>query len=128
MTTNGDTTTIFPFTASLSDGNGFVFSWSAGPHLLSGAPYVFDSADNINIFTEEVPAGWVLTKVECVGTISVDPVSTFTYITGGVIIHYVAGDGVTCTFTNSPIRSAVGGVVIPANNACMVAPWLLSSA
>jgi len=114
VTTNDDTTTVFPFLAS-----GPAFYLRGGEYMLSAQIPAGDYE-----FTEE-PAlsGWVLVKVECEGVIMVPNPSTFTYIPRGVIIHYVAEDTVTCTFTNSP-GSAVGGVVVSANIFALVAPWL----
>jgi len=73
--------------------------------------------------TERVPPGWVLT-VSCAGLNNLPPTSFFEYIPGGVIITITEVDGVDCTFTNSPIAPAVGGVVIPANTLSLVSPWL----
>jgi hypothetical protein len=117
-TTNGDTTTMFHLTIS-------------GPFSGSPAEWDIPSGDGgtitgpAGVYTviEEVPLGWVLT-VRCDGFISTYPWSTFEYITGGVIITYVAADIVGCKFINSPETPPVGGVVIPANTLALVAPWL----
>jgi len=110
VTTNGDTTTSFVFEAS----------WDPEHiQLKSGMNAVWFSpplASGVYTVKELGPAGWAL-RVGCVGA-----ESTFTYIPGGVRITYVAGDAVVCSFTNSP--APVGGVVIPANNFAIVAPWL----
>jgi hypothetical protein len=119
-TTNGDTTTIFHFIRTNPDGSVHPFDLTGGerdtsPGVVPPGVYKFMEVD--------VPPGWVLTSVYCEGFIMVPNPSTFTYISGGVIIGYVAEDSVTCVFTNSP-AAAVGGVVTPANNFAILAPWL----
>jgi hypothetical protein len=115
VTTNGDVTTIFEFSIS----NDIVLYFD----LIGGESQYVPLVSGAYTVKEVVPSGWVLT-VTCEGTINVPPVSTFEYIPGeGVIMHYVANDAVTCTFTNSP-EQAVGGAVLPANNFAIVAPWL----
>jgi hypothetical protein len=122
VTTNGDSTTFFYFTF-VGGGLDLLFGlYGGGPaqdifasDLQPGVAYTVH---------ETVDAGWALTNVLCEGTVSVPTPSTFTYISGGVIITFAEGDFVTCTFTNSPISPVVGGVVMPANNFAIVAPWL----
>jgi hypothetical protein len=119
LTTNGDTTTVFHFTAS-------------GPFISGPVTYDFDlhggSARGYfglgpaeYTILETVPGGWALT-VTCEGN-PVNPVlSTFNYIPGGVTITYATGDFVVCVFTNSPV--SVGGVLMPANTFVLLSPWL----
>jgi hypothetical protein len=119
VTTNGDTTTEFPFEVAGDVSDNFELASSDQPYLI----YPGETAKVAVI--ELVPDGWVLTNVNCEGlpVVNREP-STFEYIAGGVIIVFVAPDDVVCTFTNSPIAPAVGGVVIPANTLALVSPWL----
>lgn len=72
--------------------------------------------------TESVPDGWVLKDISCSADL---PETTFDFVPAeSVIIHWVVYDIVRCTFTNSPLTEAVGGVVIPANTLAFVAPLL----
>lgn len=124
VTTNGDTTTIFVFDTS----GGLALS---SFQLVSPQAEQFTGVSaGVYTVTEEAAPGWVPPKVECVGTINVGDVSTFTYLSNGVTVDYVEGDQVVCTFTNSPIAPRpteappVGGVVMPANTFAIAAPWL----
>jgi len=120
VTTNGDTTTKFPFQVSGLFSFYFELAGSEYPRFMS----LGDSGD-VKII-ELVPEGWYISDISCEGQAKVgsEP-STFTFIPGeGVTITFVAPDYVVCTFTNSPITPAVGGVVIPANTLALVAPWL----
>jgi hypothetical protein len=96
VTTNGDETTMFRF-----ERNGSPFTTLYGGTDAGGLLLVGD-----HTFVEVVPAGWALVDVNCVAT-----ASTFDYIEGGVTVHLVAGDYVSCTFTNSPVPNA--GVLAP---------------
>lgn len=125
ITTNGDTTTQFGFVLS-GQVSGAVSGGQlpAGFNLVGGGTYpIYSAPTGDYTVTEVVPSGWVLTKVYCEGTVSLPPYSTFTYIPGGVVIHFVEGDFVICGFTNSP-AAPVGGLVMPANTFAILAPWL----
>jgi uncharacterized repeat protein (TIGR01451 family) len=52
--------------------------------------------------TETVPTGWSLTNRACVLT-GTSTTKTFTPITNGVSVALLAGEDVTCTFTNVPV-------------------------
>jgi hypothetical protein len=118
VTTNGDVTTEFPFVVSGDASTGFNL-------VGGGSQLITETAEVVLTVTEEVPHGWVLTDVTCVGLPIVPESSSFTYIRGGVIVTYVVGDHVTCAFTNSPAPAApVGGVVMPAGTLAILGPWL----
>jgi hypothetical protein len=120
VTTNGDTTTVFEFTIS----NDIVQIFD----LIGGESQIVAVVSGSYTLTEKVPDGWFITDISCEGVVGVPEPSTFTFIPGeGVIIHYVANDAVTCTFTNSPTppeAPPVGGAVIPANTLAILGPWL----
>jgi hypothetical protein len=120
VTTNGDITTIFAFTSGF-DTQGFQLV--GGGSKLFSAPAGGFEPGSYGV-TEIVPPGWVLTNVECTALNNLPVTTTFTYRPGGVDIKITAIDGVDCTFTNSPISPAVGGVVMPANTLAILAPWL----
>jgi hypothetical protein len=121
VTTNGDTTTEFPFEVSGDVHDSFELASGDEPYLI----YPGDVETAKVAVIELVPDGWVLTNVNCEGLPVVDrEPSTFEYIAGGVVIVFVAPDDVVCTFTNSP-EEAVGGVVIPVNTLVVLAPWLV---
>ena len=65
----------------------------------------------------------MVASVKCASRMPIPPGSTFTPIANGVIVHYVAVDFITCTFTNSPLPP-VGGVVMPVNALVLISPWL----
>jgi hypothetical protein len=118
VTTNGDTTTEFPFEVAGDVSDSFELAGGDEPYLIY--PGAVETAKVAVI--ELVPDGWVLTNVNCEGLPAVEP-STFEYIAGGVVIVFVAPDLVVCTFTNSP-EQAVGGAVLPANTLAILGPWL----
>jgi hypothetical protein len=92
VTTNGDETTMFRF-----ERNGSPFTTLNGGTDAGGLLLVGD-----HTFVEVVPVGWALVDVSCVAT-----ASTFDYIEGGVTVHLVEGDYVSCTFTNSPVPPSI---------------------
>lgn len=127
ITTNGDTTTNFYFFVYEPDGSWTQFGLRGGDEQSEGR--IEDPDPGKYTVSEEAGSGdWILT-VFCEGLIDVPQPSTFEYVSassgtlGGVIIIYVEGDTVDCTFTNSPAK-AVGGVVTPTNTFALVAPWL----
>jgi hypothetical protein len=120
VTTNGDTTTEFPFQVSGDLSDNFELASGDQPHLIYPGETV-----KVTVI-EVVPDGWFISDISCEGlpVVGREP-SSFTMIPGeGVVIEFVAPDTVTCTFTNSPVAPAVGGVVMPANTLAIVAPWL----
>jgi hypothetical protein len=127
VTTNGDTTTWFYFdTDGPGLGGTFILVGDASNSFSGPASGWFPQGEYT--FTEDVPPGWVL-RVSCVDAV-VPSVADFDYISGGVTITLSGCDTegcfvvIDCTFTNSPIGPAVGGVVLPANNFAIIAPWL----
>jgi hypothetical protein len=90
-----DTTTVFEFTRDYSTSP---FSLTGGssttPSTLLAGPYSV---------TENVPSGWDLTGISCSAVVTVGGApgtSTGTPTANTVSINLVAGDTITCTFTN----------------------------
>ncbi len=89
-------------------GTGFSFAGSLGSFTLSGgqnqsfntlaAPRSYDVA-------EILPLGWSLQSVACTGGDS-------TQISGGVSIHLIPGQAVSCTFTNEALDEGASGTYL----------------
>jgi hypothetical protein len=94
VTTNGDTTTKFHILISYSGQPSLECNLISG----GGCTLLGISSGTFSV-VETVPRGWILTNIECQTTSS----SSFSFIANGVIIDYVTGDDVRCTFTNSRI-------------------------
>ncbi|MBV9596506.1 MAG: hypothetical protein JOZ87_06550, partial [Chloroflexi bacterium] len=109
-TTNGNTSTTFPFHGSVSFNNSPVQGYFA---LTPNQQMTFTrAAGSTWDMTEDVPGGWSLTGYTCTST---SGTSTITYPPdqpGTSVIALANLDTVNCTYTDSPLRLTVDKVSV----------------